>query len=84
MTGFALSWAKSDQDLPTVTPAPKTPKTPLKMPRMALQCPGHVYDRWMIVTGGRVGQFRRFCRRCRHEQRGRGSAWGNNIQPLDA
>ena len=82
MTGLSVSWALSDEELVEITPAPKTRKTPLKMPRMALECPGHVYGMWMRVVGGRASQFRRFCRRCRYEQRGRGSAWGGNITPV--
>jgi hypothetical protein len=57
-----------------------------------LTCPAHVWGVWMrdILTiktpMGRVfaaqpaTHYRRFCRRCNAEQKGRGTAAGRNIQ----
>jgi hypothetical protein len=37
----------------------------------------------MRVIGGRVTDFRRFCR-CGAEQRGTGTAWGGRVLPVDS
>ena len=58
-----------------------TTREPIR-PRYILTCPGHVWGGWMIIPFGRAGEFRRFCR-CVAEQRGKGTAYGNNIRVLD-
>jgi hypothetical protein len=62
-------------------------------PRPRLTCPGHVWGDWMrdVLTVktpfGRVyfsqpaTHYRRFCRRCKAEQKGRGDAWARNVRP---
>jgi len=67
------------------------------MPRPHLTCPGHVWGGWMIdmltvkTPAGNVylpqpvGYYRRFCTRkgCKGEQKGRGSACGNNVKVIE-
>ena len=57
-----------------------------------LACPGHVWGVWMadmlrVKVPGRViwlrqgvGHYRRFCRRCNAEQKGRGDAWARDVR----
>ena len=68
----------------------ETEKANLTRPR--LSCPGHQYGVWMrdieivkvpglvVAIPKRGTYYRRFCRICDHEQKGRGNYYGNNVE----